>query len=143
MIRPVETRKYMLHKPITVGPETTIFDAAHQILKHRISGVCVVDDDQNLLGVLSELDCLRAIVTRMYTEGEDDAGLVADAMTSQVEAIHPRDDIIDVASSMLDHKRRRRPVAVDGKLVGQVTCRQILKAIKDFAAPTDPSEPAQ
>jgi Mg/Co/Ni transporter MgtE len=42
---------------------------------------------------------------------------------------NPHDDIVDVAASMLDHKHRRRPVVLDGRLVGQVTCRQILKVI--------------
>jgi len=83
---------------------------------------------------------LRAIVESYKKEGNSEAGLVADAMTPQVEVNHPHDDIIGVASSMLDHKHRRRPVSIDGKLVGQITCRQILKAIKDFAAPSDPSE---
>ncbi|MFT5101924.1 MAG: CBS domain-containing protein, partial [Planctomycetaceae bacterium] len=41
-------------------------------------------------------------------------------------------DIITVAASMLDHKHRRRPVVENGKLVGQLTCRLILGAIKDF-----------
>ncbi|MFB3078881.1 MAG: CBS domain-containing protein, partial [Lysobacterales bacterium] len=57
-----------------------------------------------------------------------------------VEVNHPHDQITDVAISMLDHKHRRRPVVIDGKLVGQVTCRQILKAIKEFAVPVDASE---
>ena len=143
MLHSVELRKYMLNKPITVKPEMTIFAAAQQILAHKVSGVCVVDDDNNLVGMLSELDCLRAIVNSYKEHGEVKAGVVADVMAGQVEANHPHDNIISVASSMLDHKHRRRPVAVDGKLVGQITCRQILKAIKEFAAPQDPSEHAQ
>ena len=58
--------------------------------------------------------------------------LVKDIMTLDVEVNHPTDDIVTVAASMLDHKHRRRPIVVDGKLVGQLTCRQILGAIKDF-----------
>ncbi len=136
----VELQKHMLNKPITVKPEMTVFQAAHQILKHKISGVCVVDDYNNLVGVVSELDCLRTIVN----SGEEaDAVLVADVMTTEIESSHPHDDIIRVASSMLDNKHRRLPVSVDGKLAGQITCRQILKAIKDFAAPADPSEKTQ
>jgi len=50
-------------------------------------------------------------------------------MSTDVEMQSPTDDIIDVATSMLDHKHRRRPVVVDGLLVGQVTCRQILSVV--------------
>lgn len=140
MLKSVEVRKYMLQKPITVKADMTIYEAAHQILANKISGVAVVDDDHNLLGMLSELDCLQAIVSYVYNDGDPGTALVSDFMTKEVEVNHPHDLIIDVASSMLDHKHRRRPVVVDGKLVGQLTCRQILKAVKDFSGPEDPSE---
>ena len=140
-LRSIELRNYMVKHPVTVSPESTIFEASHKILEYKISGVCVVDKDNNLVGVLSELDCLRAIVAKVYEQGEADAGTVADVMTHNVEVNHPHDQITDLASSMLDHKHRRRPIVVNGKLVGLVTCRQILKAIKDFASPVDSTEP--
>ncbi len=139
MPRSVELRNYMVKHPVTVRPEDTIFQASRKILDFKISGLCVVDENNNLVGVLSELDCLRAIVKRVYENGEEDAGTVADVMAHHVEVNHPHDQIINVASSMLDHKHRRRPVVIDGKLVGQITCRQILKAIKDFAYPSQPA----
>lgn len=140
MARSIELRNYMIKHPVTVTPDMTIFEASHKILEHKLSGVCVVDADNNLLGVLSELDCLRAIVDKVYKEGAEDAGVVADVMTHNVEVNHPHDNITNIASSMLDHKHRRRPVVIDGKLVGQVSCRQILKAIKEFAVPMDTTE---
>ncbi|MEX0942313.1 MAG: CBS domain-containing protein [Pseudomonadales bacterium] len=140
MLKSVEVREYMLSKPVKARPEMTIYEACHLILANKISGLAVVDDDDNLVGMLSELDCLRAIVSNVYNDGDPGAALVGDFMTTEVEVNHPHDGIIDVASSMLDHKHRRRPVVVDGKLVGQLTCRQILKAIKDFAGPEDPTE---
>lgn len=139
-LRSIELRNYMVKHPVTVTPETTVFEASHKILEYKISGLCVVDEDNNLVGMLSELDCLRAIVSKVYQQGCADAGTVADVMTHNVEVNHPHDQITDVANSMLDHKHRRRPIVINDKLVGQVTCRQILKAVKDFAAPVDSSE---
>jgi CBS domain-containing protein len=130
----------MLKKPVTARPKTTIYEACHLILTNKVSGLAIIDDDNNLVGMLSELDCLRAIVSNVYNDGDPGASLVEDFMTREVEVNHPHDGIIDVASSMLDHKHRRRPVVVDGKLVGLLSCRQILKAIKDFAGPEDPTE---
>ncbi len=135
MERSIELRNYMIKHPLTVSPDTTIFEAARKIIEYRISGICVVDENNNLVGMLSELDCLRAIVEKVYKQGESDAGVVSDVMAKQVDVNHPHDQIINVASSMLQNKRRRRPVVIDGKLVGLVTCRQILAAIKDFASP--------
>ena len=107
--------------------------SAQKILENKVSGVAVVDADNNLVGMLSELDCLQAIVSAVYNGNSPGAALVEDIMTKDVEVNKPGDDIIDVASSMLDHKHRRRPVVENGKLIGQVTCRQILSAIKDFS----------
>ena len=132
MKKSVEVRRYMLQKPVTIRPEKTIYEASALILENKISGIAVIDEAGNLVGMLSELDCLRAIVNGVYNEGDPGASLVSEFMTKQVEVNHPHDVIIDVATSMLSHKHRRRPVVVDGKLVGQLTCRQILKAIKDF-----------
>ena len=139
MQRSIELRNYMVKHPVSISPKATIFEAAHKILEFKVSGVCVVDENNNLVGMLSELDCLRAIVDKVYTNGEENAGIVSDVMTQNVEVNHPHDQITNVATSMLEHKHRRRPVVIDGKLVGLVSCRQILKAIKDFATPADHS----
>ena len=56
-------------------------------------------------------------------------------MTANVNTNEPGEQIIDVAAEMLKKGHRRRPIVDGGKLAGQVTCRQILKAIKDFAGP--------
>ncbi|MEQ8859780.1 MAG: CBS domain-containing protein [Pseudomonadales bacterium] len=141
MLRSLRVRDYMLKKPITVKPDADIFEAIHQILVNRISGVTVVDDDNRPIGILSELDCLRAILWATYHEEEIGSHPVKDHMTSTVETVSLDEDIIDVAQSMLEHKRRRRPV-VDrhGRMVGQVTCRQLLRAIKEFEVPPDRKE---
>ena len=128
MLRSVELKDYMTHA-VTVTADMTVYEAAHTILENKLSGVAVVDDKHHLVGMVSELDCLRVILAGVYNDEEFGAATVEDVMTKDVETQHPHDDIVDVAASMLDHKHRRRPVILDGKLVGQVTCRQILKVI--------------
>jgi len=132
----VRVRDYMIRRPVLVQTDTDIFEAIRQIINHRISGVTVVDEHRTPVGILSELDCLRAILSGSYY-GEDQGLLkVEDYMTSPVESIHIDENIIDVAKSMLDHKRRRRPVVDEnGHLIGQVTCRALLKAIRDMDIP--------
>ena len=132
MARSVEVSQYMQHKPVTVMADMNIYDASRKILENKVSGVVVVDADNNLVGMLSELDSLRALITSVYNGADPGGALVKDIMTAEVEVNLPTDDIVSVATSMLDHKHRRRPIVVDGKLVGQLTCRQILGAIKDF-----------
>ncbi len=137
MLKSVKVREYMLRKQMTVTSDMSIYEAAEIITSNTLSGVVVVDENGNLAGMLSELDCLKAIVDGVYNDGDPGAARVGDVMTTDVEVNRPDDLIIDVASSMLDHKHRRRPVVDNGKLVGQLTCRQILRAIRDFGARID------
>jgi CBS domain-containing protein len=129
MLRSVELSDYMVRHPVKVLSSITIYEAARKILEHKISGVAVVDDNNNLVGMLSELDCLRVILAGVYNDEEFGAAIVGDVMTTTVDVQDAHDDIVDVATSMLDHKHRRRPVVADGKLIGQVTCRQILRVM--------------
>ena len=129
MLGSIELGDYMLNSPVTARPELTVYEAARLILEHKVSGLVVVDEKKALLGMLSELDCLRVILAGVYNDEEFGSAIVGDVMTQQVEVQHPHDDIVDVATSMLDHKHRRRPVIANGKLVGQVTCRQILSVV--------------
>ena len=131
MLGSVELKDYMLRNPVTARPELTVYEAALRILNHKVSGLAVVDERKALMGVLSELDCLRVILAGVYNDEEFGSALVGDVMAREVEFQHPHDDIVDVATSMLDHKHRRRPVIQDGLLVGQVTCRQILKVVTE------------
>jgi len=140
MLRSTRVSDYMLRHPVLVHPETDLFEAIHQILIHKISGVTVVDRNRVPGGGLSERDRLRAI--RAGTYYQHVGGTVGEYMSKgDVQTALPSDDILEVAQSMLDEKRRRRPVIDDhGMVIGQVTCRQVLKAVKDFDTPEDPRE---
>lgn len=137
----VKVKDHMLKRPVLVKPDDDLFHAIHQILAHKISGVTVVDERHHPVGMLSELDVLRAILHREYYQEDIGTPLVRDHMTSSVETVGVGDDIIDVAESMIDHKHRRRPVIDShGELVGQLSCRNLLKAIKDMDHPEDRRE---
>ena len=131
MLKSLELRDVMIRQPITVPPNITVFEAAQIIMENKSSGVIVVDDEQNLVGILSELDCLKVTLAGAYNDDEFSTALVEDVMTKKVVVQNPNDDIVDVATSMLEHRQRRRPVVENGKVVGQVTCRQILKVITE------------
>jgi len=126
---------YMITHPICVRPDTDLFTAIQLILKNKISGVIVVDERNHPVGMLSELDCLRALLKGTYHQ--EVGGTVGEYMKTPCEVIDPSDDIMAVAQSMLEKKRRRRPVVDEnGEIMGQVTCRQILHAIRDWNIPS-------
>ena len=136
----IDLMHYVVQHPVRVHPEASLFDAIHLILVHKVSGLCVVDDANRLLGVLSEMDCLRGVLGATYND--TGIGTVADFMTRHnLHTAKVTDNIVDIASDMLAHKIRRRPVVdEDGMLLGQITIRQILRAVKEFSRPHQRSE---
>lgn len=131
MLRSVSLRDYMLPHPATVHRDASLSDAMAIIIENRVSGLCVVDDRGSLVGILSELDCLRSILGAVYNKSS--TGMVRDYMASDnLIVAHPDEDIVDVAQDMLMNNKRRRPVVENGRLIGQITCRQLLKAVQDF-----------
>jgi len=139
MLRSVEMKDYMLSNPVKMKGDDNIYDAIHELLVYKVSGLCVVDDNDHLIGVLSELDCLKAVLSSVYNESP--VGTIKEFMSTEVISVKLNDNIVDVATDMLKHKHRRRPVVQDdGRLIGQVTCRQLLRAVKEFASPEDATE---
>lgn len=132
MLRSVNLRDHMLPHPLTVRQDDNLLEAMRVIIEHKVSGVCVIDSDDRLVGILSELDCLRAILNSTYNDSR--AGLVNEHMASDnLVVAHPDEDIVDVGRDMLTKNKRRRPVVENGKLIGQITCRQLLNAVQDFS----------
>jgi CBS domain-containing protein len=130
MLHSVDLRDYMITNPIKVREDANLFDTMKIIIDTKVSGVCVINEDKTLVGVLSEMDCLAAILKATYNEVG--VGLVNEYMTKDVIVAHPSEGIINIAQDMLLKNQRRRPVVEDGKLVGQVSCRQLLTAVKKF-----------
>ncbi|MCX2982625.1 CBS domain-containing protein [Halieaceae bacterium IMCC14734] len=131
MLRSVQLKDYMTARTVTINAEAEMAEAIKLIIDNKISGLCVVDDSGRLAGILSELDCLRAILSSTYNQ--DKIGRVRDYMASEnLVVANPHEDITDVAQDMLLKNKRRRPVVEDGKLVGQITCRQLLSAVMAF-----------
>ena len=119
---------YIITEPVKICPDEDLYQAVNSIIRHRVSGLCVVDPDDVLVGVLSEMDCLRAVLSAIYND-QREADKVFMHMTENVEHCDSDSALEVVARDMLEKGRRRRPVTREGRLVGQITCRQILSAI--------------
>lgn len=129
-MKSLKVKEYMSTRLITFKPETNVVDAMDVLLKHRISGAPVVDDDGNLIGVLSEKDLMQVIVQDSYYD--ESVGIVADYMKTPVDTVSPEVDIYTLAGMFLKEHRRRYPVVRDGRLVGQISRRDVLKAAEAF-----------
>jgi CBS domain-containing protein len=55
----MKVSEIMTRRVVSVGPDDTILQAVHLMLKHRVSGLPVVDDEGKLVGIVTEGDFLR------------------------------------------------------------------------------------
>lgn len=125
-----------MHKdPATVSADSTVYEAIQLMQELKITGLTVIDEQRQVQGVISELDCLKAVLGTVYNDGNAATGMVGDYMSRDVDSCSPDDDIVAVAQSMLEKRHRRRPVISGGKLVGQLSCRNILWAIMEYSGP--------
>lgn len=131
MLKSIKVRDYMTRHLVTFRADTDLFTAINRLLEHRISGAPVVDTQGHLIGLLSEGDCLRGILSGAYYEAI--GGNVSMYMTTEVETISPETDIIEVSERFLRGRRRRMPVIEEGRLIGQISRSDVLRAVKEFA----------
>lgn len=129
MLKIVKVRDYMTSDLICVSPHTDLARAVETLLLHKISGAPVVDGEGRLVGMLSEADCLKGIFTGSYFDEE--SGTVESVMT-EAETIDADEDIVRAAEYFIRQGRRRLPVLADGALVGQISRRDILRAVQYF-----------
>jgi CBS domain-containing protein len=124
-------KNYMTGKLVTFHPDTDVLDAIHELVEHGIAGAPVTDNRGNLVGMLSELDCMKVALHAGYHG--DWGGPVSDYMSRDIETVDADMSIIDLAQLFLEKPYRRYPVMKDHRLVGQISRRDVLRALQDLA----------
>lgn len=126
-------RAIMTRKLVTLQPEMPVLDAASLLLKKGISGAPVVDEQGHLMGLLSEFDCLRSVASADYEmDAHDTIETVAQLMSRDPKTIGPDMNLFSIAHEFVATHVRRFPVVEDGKLIGQVSRRDALRAAVDL-----------
>ena len=124
-------RDYMAGHLVTFKPDMEVMDAIHELVKQRIAGAPVIDDKGDLVGMLSELDCMKVALNAGYYG--DWGGPVADFMSTSVESVDADMNIVDLAQKFLESGFRRFPVLRNNRLVGQISRRDALRALSELA----------
>ena len=120
---------YMSTELVTFYPDEEVVSAMRILLKRHLSGAPVIDRNKKLIGVLSKKDCLEIIYRAAYHQ--DLGGTVEQYMSRDVEHIEAQSSVLDVAEKFLNSNFRRFPVLRDGRLVGQISRRDILRALDE------------
>ena len=128
----LRVRDYMQTDIFTLPPDTNIMRAIYLLGEKDLSGMPVVDADNRLLGILTERDCIKTCLQSGYFDEE--TGCVAEFMTpAPVTTVAPDDSLIDVAELFANSPFRRAPVVQDGRLVGLISRRDVMKALTEGA----------
>jgi CBS domain-containing protein len=124
----LRVRDYMVGDPITIRPETEVMSVARMLVENNISGAIVVDGDRRVVGMLTERDFIEVALNAGYFD--ERGGSVAEFMTQDVETVGPDDSLVDVAARFVSSPFRRYPVVEDGRLVGIIARRDVLRALR-------------
>ncbi|WP_272150770.1 CBS domain-containing protein [Tenacibaculum aiptasiae] len=126
---PILVSDYMSKNLITFKEDQSIEDVIDSLIKNKISGGPVVNDKNELVGIISEGDCIKQISeSRYHNLPIDKNNTVSKAMITQVETIDGDMNIFDAANKFLQSKRRRFPITENGRLVGLISQKDVLKA---------------
>lgn len=124
-------KDYMTGKLVTFTPQTDVLDVIHSLVEHGISGAPIVDEHGDLVGMISELDCMKIALHAGYHGVW--GGPVSEYMTRDTVTVEAHMNIIDLAQLFLDSGFRRYPVVKDHRLVGQISRRDVLRALQHIA----------
>ena len=136
--REIETvANYMSVDLVTFRPDQDINEAIATMLDRKISGAPVLNEMGELVGIISEKDCLKVIIDDAYHNQPHTKNKVADYMSHDVETVSIESSIVDVANKFISQMYRRFPVVdSSGKVKGQVSRRDILKAAQKIKMTT-------
>ena len=127
----VLAREMMTQNLVTLSPDLDVFAAIDVLLRKRISGAPVVDFDGSFLGVFSESSCMRVIVNAAY-DNLPDAGLMP-FVDRQAPTISPDTELLEICQTFLNQATRRLPVLDEGRLVGQISRRDVMRKVNSMA----------
>jgi CBS domain-containing protein len=130
----VHAKEFMVSKLVTLTPDMDVFDAIGLLLRKRISGAPVLDSSGKFLGVFSEKNSMQVLISAAYDQ----------LPTTRVEAFVNKDmnrvidddaELVNVAQVFVDTPYRRLEVVRDGKLLGQISRRDVLHAEQKVSMP--------
>ncbi|HEV8374562.1 MAG TPA: CBS domain-containing protein [Actinomycetota bacterium] len=109
---------------VAVGPAQSLREATQLMAKHRV-GSAVVQDAEQLVGILTERDVLNAVASG----AEAETVTVQDIMTADVVTVGPDWDLVEAAAEMARRRIRHLVVYEGGQLLGVLSVRDVLPAL--------------
>lgn len=128
---PIPTAREIMERRLhTVSPDDDLEEAVRSLLKKEHSAAPVVDSAGKLVGILSEHDCVAVLAQAAADKSR--SGRVSDRMTTEIETVPPTEDVFALSTRFSQGRHRRLLVVEDGKLVGLISRRDLLKALESL-----------
>ncbi|MFT7072743.1 CBS domain-containing protein [Patiriisocius sp. Uisw_017] len=124
----IRVSDYMSTNLIIFSPDQSVLEVMNILIKMKISGGPVVNEKNELVGIISEGDCMKQISSSRYHNYPMIDIKVKDYMGTVIETIDGDMNVFDAADKFLSSRRRRFPIVKDGKLVGIISQKDVLKA---------------
>lgn len=137
----LSVREIMTESPRSTRADTLLRDAARDLVRSGIGALPVIEPDGLLVGMLSERELMRHMLSlaalhgssaRPHTAFERARRTVRDVMTRQVLCVSPDQPLAEVASLMTNKDVDRVPVVEEGRLVGFLTRGDIVRKLIGF-----------
>ena len=119
-----ETKAIMSREVVSGHPDTPITKVLELLVENDITGVPVVESDGQLVGIVTEKDMIGVLFGQ-----ETPSGTARDYMTEDILSFDENDDIIAVCECLTANHLRRVPILADGRLVGIISRRDLIKYI--------------
>lgn len=125
--------QYMTKELITFGLDDNMSHVIQTLLDNRISGAPVLNELGEVVGLIDDKDCLSVLFGNVYNQLPESQDTVRNYMTSVMKTISMHESIMDVAYVFVSTPYKRLLVMDDtNKLVGQISRRDILRAIREM-----------
>lgn len=122
-------KDYMQANFQAIQADASVRELVECLLKWNVTGVPVVDADMQVIGFVSEQDCMKEMLNSAFYA--EDSAQVSSIMRRDVLTVTPTTSILELAEVMQGHKPKNYPVVDNGKLVGLINRRHILRALHD------------
>ena len=113
-------------KLFTIRENCTLREMVRIACEMKIGALLVADEEENLLGIVSERDIMR----QCHARADFDKVTVGDIMTRNLLTVDPEENIQEAMDVMINKKIRHLPVLHKGKIEGLITVRDILHAMR-------------
>lgn len=124
MLKKLTANDIMTKDVVTIGPDSFLVEVVKTLLEKKISGMPVVNEEEKLVGVISEKDILNFAFCGHLRDTK-----VRKVMSKEIVHFTPKTEVNEIALSISKYHFRRVPIVKDEKVVGIVSRRDIIRNV--------------